>query len=59
MKHEDIVEDATFESYDHPAGGWGSLKAVTSILAEERVLVHGTAALMKQNKPDGFACVCC
>jgi molybdopterin-dependent oxidoreductase alpha subunit len=59
MKHEDIVEDATFESYDHPAGGWGSLKAVTSILAEERVLVHGPAALMKQNKPDGFACVSC
>jgi molybdopterin-dependent oxidoreductase alpha subunit len=59
MKHEDHVEDGRFEPYEHPAGGWGSAKAVASVLAEERALVHGPGVLMKQNKPDGFACVSC
>jgi molybdopterin-dependent oxidoreductase alpha subunit len=59
MKSEDHVEDARFEPYEHPAGGWGSAKAVASILSEERALVHGPGVLMKQNKPDGFACVSC
>jgi molybdopterin-dependent oxidoreductase alpha subunit len=59
MKHEDHVEDAKIEAYEHPAGGWGSAKAVASILNEERALVHGPGVLMKQNKPEGFACVSC
>ncbi|HEX2604158.1 MAG TPA: FdhF/YdeP family oxidoreductase [Oxalicibacterium sp.] len=59
MLKEDHPETATFEEYDNPAGGWGSVKALGSILTEEHVLVHGTRVLMKQNKPDGFACVSC
>ncbi|MEA3111908.1 MAG: hypothetical protein QOG58_1707, partial [Caballeronia sp.] len=47
------------EQYDHPAGGWGSVKAVSSILMQEHVAVNGTRVLFKQNKPDGFACVSC
>ena len=50
----------TVEPYDHPSGGWGSLKSVT-----EKTLAEGLAVntmlqmLTKQNKPDGFACVSC
>src|SRR5471032_1096712 len=47
------------KQYDHPAGGWGSVKAVSSILVQEHVAVNGTRVLFKQNKPDGFACVSC
>ena len=47
------------QSYDHPAGGWGSMKAVSSILLREQIPITGAQALAKQNKPDGFACVSC
>ena len=47
------------EPYDHPAGGWGSLKAVGTILLREHIPILGAQALLKQNKPDGFACVSC
>lgn len=52
-------EKIHFEEYNHPAGGWGSAKAVASILIKENVLAKGSRVLMKQNKPDGFACVSC
>jgi molybdopterin-dependent oxidoreductase alpha subunit len=42
-----------------PAGGWGSIKEVTTILLEQRVPVEGSALLLRQNKPDGFMCVSC
>lgn len=42
-----------------PAGGWGSIKEVTTILLKERVPVEGTQLLLQQNKPDGFMCVSC
>ena len=41
------------------AGGWGSLKAVASILTQEQVPVLGGEILRKQNRPDGFMCVSC
>ncbi len=45
---------------DNPAaGGWGSLKAVTTYLLREHVPASGAAALALQNKPDGFMCVSC
>ncbi|HVX75336.1 MAG TPA: FdhF/YdeP family oxidoreductase [Bradyrhizobium sp.] len=47
------------EKYDAPAGGWGSLKAVASILTKEEVALLGSEILLKQNKPDGFMCVSC
>ncbi len=46
-------------TYTHPAGGWGSVKSLGAILMRETVPVTGAALLMKQNKPDGFACVSC
>lgn len=47
------------EAYDHPSGGWGSLKSVTSVLVREHVALRGTRLLVHQNKPDGYACVSC
>ena len=47
------------KKYQHPSGGWGSVKAVASILAEENVLIKSIRVLNHQNKPDGFACVSC
>src|SRR5512133_2175220 len=54
-----MSKEEKFESAHQPAGGWGSVKAVTSILAQEKVMLQGSRVLMKQNKPDGFACVGC
>ena len=42
-----------------PAGGWGSVKEVSTILLRQHVPVEGSALLLKQNKPDGFMCVSC
>ena len=52
-------DDAKIKPYTGPAGGWGSVKSVESILAREGRLISGNALLLKQNKPDGFACVSC
>ncbi len=54
-----MSKEEKFESAHQPAGGWGSVKAVTKILAQEKVLLQGGRVLLKQNKPDGFACVSC
>ena len=48
-----------FTTYDHPAGGWGSVGSLRRSLMRERVPVSGTRVLLHQNKPDGFACVSC
>ena len=45
--------------YKGPAGGWGSLKSVGSILAKEKAPLTTAHELMRQNKADGFMCVSC
>jgi molybdopterin-dependent oxidoreductase alpha subunit len=47
------------EPYKGPAGGWGSVRSVESILTREGRFLSGNALLLKQNKPDGYACVSC
>jgi molybdopterin-dependent oxidoreductase alpha subunit len=65
MSTEDITGHATdtntapLKPYRHPAGGWGSIKAVASILVQEHVALNGSRILSHQNKADGFACVSC
>src|ERR1700743_1932502 len=54
-----MKQKAKVKPYDGPAGGWGSVKAVASILTEEEVALLGSEILLKQNKPDGFMCVSC
>ncbi|CAL8480674.1 FdhF/YdeP family oxidoreductase [Caballeronia sp. S22] len=51
--------DTKSPAYPFASGGWGSLKAVTRILAKEKVALKDSAILLKQNKPEGFACVSC
>lgn len=67
MSTEDITEPTTapdadtapIKPYRHPAGGWGSVKAVATILVQEHVALNGSRILSHQNKADGFACVSC
>ncbi len=59
MKTKDTPEEARFDEYNNAAGGWGSVKALGSILQQEHVIASGTRVLMKQNKPEGFTCVSC
>src|ERR1700743_2880496 len=54
-----MKQKAKVKPYDGPAGGWGSVKAVASILTQEEVALLGSEILLKQNKPDGFMCVSC
>jgi len=51
--------DVRIEKPTMPAGGWGSVQEVTSILLHQRVPIKDSRLLLKQNKPDGFACVSC
>ncbi|MBQ0823366.1 FdhF/YdeP family oxidoreductase [Microvirga terrae] len=52
-------DEPKIEPYPGPAGGWGSLRSVETILSREGRLLSGNAILLKQNKPDGYACVSC
>lgn len=49
----------TFKPYEGPVGGWGSAKSLAEILLRENIPFKGAAALLRQNKPSGFACVSC
>ncbi|RAU40355.1 MULTISPECIES: FdhF/YdeP family oxidoreductase [unclassified Pseudomonas] len=54
-----IHRTAHYRPYKSAAGGWGSARSVMNILWREQALVPATQALLKQNKPKGFACVSC
>jgi molybdopterin-dependent oxidoreductase alpha subunit len=54
-----VSSTSNFDKFDHPAGGWRSLKSVTSVLVREHVALAGVRLLSHQNKPDGYACVSC
>ena len=50
---------ARYRPYTSASGGWGSAHSVMNILWREQALRKGPLALLKQNKPKGFACVSC
>ncbi|GLK78959.1 FdhF/YdeP family oxidoreductase [Methylopila turkensis] len=54
-----MARDGRIETYDGPAGGWGSAKSVGRALVYDGAPLKSGAALWKQNKPGGFACVSC
>jgi anaerobic selenocysteine-containing dehydrogenase len=54
-----MARDAHIDAYDGPAGGWGSAKSVGRALVHDKAPVKTVGALLKQNKPGGFACVSC
>src|SRR3954469_19742596 len=45
--------------YDGPSGGWGSLRGMGHVFAEERDSPAVLQTLQRQNKPGGFMCVSC
>jgi len=47
------------ESYEGPAGGWGSVRSLAKSLSHEHVPLKGSRVLLKQNKTKGFMCVSC
>jgi molybdopterin-dependent oxidoreductase alpha subunit len=50
---------ARYRPYADASGGWGSAFSVMNILWRQQALGQAPLALLKQNKPDGFACVSC
>lgn len=55
MNKSDPHDDA----YRHPAGGWYSIKAVSTAVLHGHRPVEVMKALARQNKPGGFSCVSC
>ncbi len=47
------------EPYRGPAGGWGSVRSLVRHARKSGVPIGKTPALIRQNKPEGFACVSC
>lgn len=47
------------EPYAGPAGGWGSVKSLVRSALHHHLRIDGVEQLLRQNKPDGFACVSC
>ncbi|SDI49112.1 FdhF/YdeP family oxidoreductase [Salipiger marinus] len=45
--------------YDHPAGGWGSLRGIAQVIGEARPSPGALDTLMRQNKPGGHMCTSC
>uniref|UniRef100_UPI001E61C52B FdhF/YdeP family oxidoreductase n=1 Tax=Microvirga roseola TaxID=2883126 RepID=UPI001E61C52B len=45
--------------YENATGGWGSLKGVSRILADQRPTLGALRTLMRQNKPGGHMCTSC
>jgi hypothetical protein len=54
-----LSSELKVQAYDHPSGGWGSVRSLATSLTRDHVPFRGPRVLMKQNKPDGFMCVSC
>jgi molybdopterin-dependent oxidoreductase alpha subunit len=54
-----MPDDDQTVHYDHPAGGWGSLRGMARVAGKELNSPAVLKTLFEQNKPDGFACVSC
>ena len=54
-----MSDKVTIEPYSGPAGGWGSMRSLARHVVQEHAQPGALPALVKQNKPDGFACVSC
>lgn len=49
----------TYVTYDHPAGGWGSVLATAKVLLDQSAAMKGSRALLAMNQPGGFKCPSC
>ena len=52
-------QDPTTTHYDHPTGGWGSLKSVLGHATQNRIRLGVLDTLRRQNKPGGYMCSSC
>ncbi|MFJ5300247.1 FdhF/YdeP family oxidoreductase [Pseudomonas sp. NPDC088368] len=59
LLHPAAHSTAHYRPYTSASGGWGSAHSVMNILWREQAYAKAPAALMRQNKPKGFACVSC
>ncbi|ODT50982.1 FdhF/YdeP family oxidoreductase [Devosia sp. 63-57] len=48
-----------YQTYTHPAGGWGAAAATARVLMEQSVITKGSRALLDMNQPGGFKCPSC
>ncbi len=56
-----MTDSTTIETreYDGAAGGWGSLKGMSKVMARELSTPAVVETLMRQNKAEGFMCSSC
>src|SRR5262249_9955676 len=54
MSKPDGVRD-----YKGAAGGWGALRSVAGVLADQETVVEGAKTLLSANQPEGFDCPGC
>ncbi|WP_460451165.1 FdhF/YdeP family oxidoreductase [Alsobacter sp. SYSU BS001988] len=59
MAHDEAEGPDDTVGYDGPAGGWGSVRGMSSVLLKELDSPAVARTLMRQNKPGGFMCVSC
>jgi molybdopterin-dependent oxidoreductase alpha subunit len=52
-------DNPEIEPFGGPAGGWDSVRSLAEILPREHISPLALKELVRQNKPDGFACVSC
>ncbi len=57
--HSATEHDAGTPEYDHPTGGWGSMKGIARIFGKEADSAEAVRALARQNKPGGVMCTSC
>ncbi len=58
-KPEEAVQRPDTPHYESATGGWGSLKGVGRILADQKPTFGAFRTLMRQNKPGGHMCTSC
>ncbi|MEZ0167106.1 FdhF/YdeP family oxidoreductase [Microvirga sp. TS319] len=58
-KPEETVQRPDTPHYEDATGGWGSLKGVGRILADQKPSFGAFRTLMRQNKPGGHMCTSC
>ncbi|MGN7868429.1 FdhF/YdeP family oxidoreductase [Paracoccus sp. 22332] len=56
---EERDQDPTTVFYDHPTGGWGSLRSVLGHASQNRIRLGVLDTLRRQNKPGGYMCSSC
>ncbi|WP_330970247.1 molybdopterin-dependent oxidoreductase, partial [Lysobacter sp. A3-1-A15] len=55
-----MATSPSFEPYNHPSGGWGSVHSLLRHTTGEHMpTIEGMRQLTRQNKADGFMCVSC